>query len=572
LSSRLRVVVNVAGAAVAAAALGGLARAAAGGEETDFDDAYMFLRYARNLLAGHGLAWNAGDPVNGVTGLLHLGLVTLLLAAAPGLPDGRLLQAVSTGTALLALVGLAAIAARAARSPALRGSAGVWAALLVAPLALDDAFVFHARTGMDTHAALLANTLLAAAALGLRAKPSASRALATAAAAYVAYVARPDSGLYALGVPALVLALGGAGRRAWRPLGVFVAAALGLVAIDLAVRRLALGSALPLAFHAKRPGAYGGFAGEHTWNTVLFLRVFLVTAAPFLAAVAILGDRKSGREAVAWLAPVAVTFAALFWPRHIMGHMGRFFFPALPFVVVPAALALDRFVERVSSRADAGDGPPGLRGLAARAVGVALGVPLIGLGLARAATAFEAPAATQRLAPLEGLTPPPERSVPDMDSWRAAQEIALVARAAPPGSVFAMSEHGLVAAAAPHVHIVDVLGLHDRTFALAPFRAAALFARAPDLLWMPHPDHTQMLHDILTSPALRDGYVLLPDAFKYGLALRRASPRFAALWGLVAGRWRTVYPGVPIEAHVAGARAQARPPSSPPPSSGTIAP
>src|SRR5512138_4009826 len=46
---------------------------------TDFDDAYMYLRYADHLLAGHGVAWNAGEgPVFGVTRLLHLGVVAVL--------------------------------------------------------------------------------------------------------------------------------------------------------------------------------------------------------------------------------------------------------------------------------------------------------------------------------------------------------------------------------------------------------------------------------------------------------------------------------------------------------------
>ena len=37
------------------------------------DDAYMFQRYAHNLLAGHGIAWNpGGDAVYGLTAPLFL--------------------------------------------------------------------------------------------------------------------------------------------------------------------------------------------------------------------------------------------------------------------------------------------------------------------------------------------------------------------------------------------------------------------------------------------------------------------------------------------------------------------
>jgi hypothetical protein len=35
---------------------------------TDFDDAYVYVRYANNLIDGHGLVWNPGGAaVYGVT-------------------------------------------------------------------------------------------------------------------------------------------------------------------------------------------------------------------------------------------------------------------------------------------------------------------------------------------------------------------------------------------------------------------------------------------------------------------------------------------------------------------------
>ena len=33
---------------------------------TDFDDAFMFVRYARNIADGYGMVWNRGDPPVGV--------------------------------------------------------------------------------------------------------------------------------------------------------------------------------------------------------------------------------------------------------------------------------------------------------------------------------------------------------------------------------------------------------------------------------------------------------------------------------------------------------------------------
>ena len=92
-----------------------------------------------------------------------------------------------------------------------------------------------------------------------------------------------------------------------------------------------------------------------------------------------------------------------------------------------------------------------------------------------------------------------------------------------------MSEHGLVGAAAPDAVIIDVLGLHDREFARGGFRVDELWRRRPDVIWMPHPDHTQMVRDILDSDELWARYDFYPDAFSYGVALRRDGPHAAAL-------------------------------------------
>lgn len=41
------------------------------------DDAYIFLRYARNITQGYGIVWNPGEaPVEGYTSFLYLMLIT----------------------------------------------------------------------------------------------------------------------------------------------------------------------------------------------------------------------------------------------------------------------------------------------------------------------------------------------------------------------------------------------------------------------------------------------------------------------------------------------------------------
>src|SRR5262249_7064994 len=206
------------------------------------------------------------------------------------------------------------------------------ALVAIVPLlvAYTEPFWFHATSGMDTMLAVLANTALAAATLHLFDHPTPRAAWVSALIAYFAVLARPDNGLYAF-APALALV------RDRKLLVRFLAPLVALLATHALCAWHFLGTPAPLGFYVKQPHAYGGFVGEYPWNPFLFLRVFLVAAAPFALVVIACGRRP------AWvlLLPVVPTFAYLFWTNQIMGHLARFFYPALPFFVAAAVASLE---------------------------------------------------------------------------------------------------------------------------------------------------------------------------------------------------------------------------------------
>src|SRR5262249_26292269 len=154
-----------------------------------------------------------------------------------------------------AVVALAALAARFGRGPA-------WAWLAGIPLlvAYTEPFWFHATSGMDTMLAVLANTALGAATLHLCDRPTRRGALVAAAIAYLAVLARPDNGLYALLGPGLALV------RHRKLLATFLVPLLALLATHALLAWHFLGTPAPLGFYAKQPHVYGGFVGEYTWN------------------------------------------------------------------------------------------------------------------------------------------------------------------------------------------------------------------------------------------------------------------------------------------------------------------
>jgi len=511
---------------------------------TDFDDAYMFLRYAIHLLDGQGLAWNAGEgSVFGVTSLLHLVVVTALRGLGPGLSPAAVLGAASGGAALGLLAALVAMLALCARHPRLHGNWPFWAAVLLPIVAYREAFVFHAGTGMDTMLAAVANAFVAFATLRLLVAPTPRAVLGAAVAAWVAVLARPDNLLCALLGPGLALGLMGARPRG-RRVAIFAATAGGGVALLVLGAWLFLGSPVPLAFFAKQPWYYGGFAGEFAWNPFRFLEVFAYSAWPFVAALLLFADRAGLRRAVVLLGPALLSLALFFRFNQVMGHLGRFSYPFLVFFVAAGALEFDAWLDRVRrGRA------PSRRMMLARAGLASLALLAGGIGLSAGAAVYDARAASQHLDLPGGYRVAAAEPLPELDSWEAAHAIAALAAAAPAGARLAMSEHGLPGALAPQVAIIDVLGLHDPHVARHGFSAAELFRREPDLIWLPHADHTQMLRDILGSEDFWAHYAFYPDAFFHGLALRADGPHHERLRVLVAKTWAVSYPGVDMAAH-----------------------
>jgi hypothetical protein len=511
---------------------------------TYFDDAYMFLRYAHNLLDGYGLRWNRGEPpVYGATSLPHVLVVALVRSAGLAFTEAGVLQISSGVAAVLLVAALVLTCARFAQHPSLRRQGWFWGALLVSLLAYTEPFQFHAQSGMDTMLAALANTILIYAALALAETPTIRRGIATGLAAYLAYLVRPDNALYALFVPPLCLTLGQPLAASRRPLLAFAAVLSVLIGLDLVVKAAYLGTPVPLGVWVKRPHYYGGFAGEYTWNPLWFLSVFVLGLWVFIGALIVFTTRRSARAVLALLSLVAVTFAAFFDVNQIMGHLGRFYFPSLPFVVVAAALSVDRFfLPPLHVTAPA---------LVARLGGAAIFLLGGAWALDAAGARYQARAASQSLASLGGFHVAAKHPLPDLDSWTSSEEIGRFAHNEPMGTRFAMSEHGLVGAMAPDAVIIDVLGLHDRDFALHGFRAAELWRRAPDVIWMPHPDHTQMIRDILDSSRFWVDYDFYPDAFTYGVALRHYGPGAYELATRFRALWKKRYPGFGLDDYLA---------------------
>jgi arabinofuranosyltransferase len=157
------------------------------------DDAFISLRYAANLVEGHGLVYNPGEYVEGYTNLLWT--LSLAAALALGLPDVASAEALGIAAwvaLLLALAGASAQRHRREGAPFLP--------LAAACVAVSPDFQQWATGGLET--SLFSALALGGLLLSRRAARGAGPALAAGVLLALATLTRPDGLLFVAGAAA----------------------------------------------------------------------------------------------------------------------------------------------------------------------------------------------------------------------------------------------------------------------------------------------------------------------------------------------------------------------------------
>ena len=367
-----------------------------GGLGWPLDDSWIHLQFARNLAAGRGLAYNAGELVTGSTAPLWTALLALL-AYLPGSP----LAWAQLAGALLYLASIDAtwrLARELGLTPGLAALAGgltlgtgwmVWSALSGMEIPL---FVLLSTWGMVLHLRERATDLRAAElrAADLRAAPEPGAPVdvgagSAGAAAWLpispavlalAALARPE-GLLLLALAFVDRCLrfsrdatagdagdegtatGGTARELAAPLRwrrpPFARLAAGgllagcVLAGPLLFYRIAGGSFLPTTFAAKGGELRRWLPDpQYVYGVIEILfrqqpYMTLLCCGGVAALVARLGSRRDrGLLPGLWLVALPLAYSTLSPPGKMMaGNFGRYFFPLFPVVVVLGALALE---------------------------------------------------------------------------------------------------------------------------------------------------------------------------------------------------------------------------------------
>jgi hypothetical protein len=405
-----------------------------------YDDAFIYLRYVKNVRAGCGLRFNCDDPpVEGFTSPAYLALLV-----AGSLMTGRLVtltQVVCTiALAATLVVAIGGAAARWAGEPEDDGADGrryrtlAAAAMVVAVagvLGLDHYVLANAVLGLETPVTALVVTMAGVAVLTDR------RRLAVALAV-VSLLCRPECLLLVALLPLLPWA------RSLRVVAVLV----GSVVVITLIRWLLFHDFVPNTYWAKAGGTL-----RHVELGAAYVAELLGNHFPFIVLSPLALLARGARRAVTYVLVVSAAWIAFF--LRTGGDVflfSRLAFPLVPLLTVLAA----RGVVEVARRA-------------ARGPAFAPGALLVVAGgfAARSAYAHHLPT---------------DHADPKVIRWTALGEYL---RDRYPGKTVATVPIGAIAYYS-RLHVIDMLGL------TTPAIAKAGRTLPPELLtrnWIGHERH-----------------------------------------------------------------------------------
>ncbi|MBI5137060.1 MAG: hypothetical protein HZA24_06940 [Nitrospirae bacterium] len=314
-----------------------------------FDDAMISARYAWNLVHGHGLVWNPGEYVEGITNLLWV-LVMAPFMAMFG-KAGALLAVQCVGLGLMLVNGLLAghilVNITGGRGPVPRG--GLMAAGLVAGVAYYP-LSYWALMGMETGLLAVLVTLSVLLAFRFADGGRPTHAYGMAVALGLAFVARPDGALYTPVMFGYCLVARWRGVGPVRAVGDLVGPGFVFVAVFGAVflfRHGYYGEWLPNTYTLK---VAGSTLATRLADGRVFVGYFLREAAPLLVAAALATAwRFNGKKALlAALFVVLLAYQA--WNGGDAWFLWRMQAPTIPFLLLLACVAILDVTARMTAR------------------------------------------------------------------------------------------------------------------------------------------------------------------------------------------------------------------------------
>jgi arabinofuranosyltransferase len=289
------------------------------------DDSFITFRYARNLVEGEGLVFNAGERVEGYSNPAWVLLSAAVIKAGGSPLAAAQLVSFMCGVLVLFL---------AFRLTLRWFSANTWTAGL-ASLALAAAPLLprHAMTGMET---VPYTACLLAGVMGFLDRERRGFGGVALVALVLLCLLRPEGPAFAL----LILLLGRANRVQW---GVVV----GVIALLTIHRLLYFGQFLPNTFFAKVTGEGRGLV-EGVLYTVDFLREAGGGLLAGLFLVGLLSNPRNRRTFGLVAGVLALQVAVVLAAGGDWFHFYRFYTPVYPLLIAGAAAGVGLLHEMIT--------------------------------------------------------------------------------------------------------------------------------------------------------------------------------------------------------------------------------
>ena len=295
-----------------------------------YDDAFIYLRYVRNLHAGCGFRFNCDEsPVEAFSGPLWLSFLLLASLATSNLVAAtQVIGTVAIGGALVAAVVAATQTYGPLRLTSFQRGAAACAVAVV--LACDPFVLLNAVIGLETGLAALVVVLL------LMAVRADNRKLAVALACAMTLI-RPEGALFVVGLFLLPWA------RTWRVAAFCVAF---LVTMTLA-RYAIFGDVVANTVWAKSGG---------TWKHAVLGASYIVSVVQdfpaILAAPLLLALSRARADAAYFLIVTAAWFGSFLYSGGDTFAYSRFAFPLVPALVVLSVQGVLAAADRRARKTD----------------------------------------------------------------------------------------------------------------------------------------------------------------------------------------------------------------------------
>ncbi|MDP5172635.1 MAG: hypothetical protein NWR72_20500 [Bacteroidia bacterium] len=465
-----------------------------------FDDAFMFIRYANNLVATGSYGWNAGEISYGCTSILYTSWFWLWqsLLHLPATSTSIMLMGSSIAFGVLALWLLAKVLRTLAP-----GFPQPWLWLL--PLICSQMFQANILNGMDTTLTMAALVLMILSWARYSQRPGTNALTLAVIASYLPFLTRPDTGFFVLLFPVLWLWA----NEQLKAILPTVLALGGLLLMDVLIKFWYFGDPLPIPYYAKSGDLLLGYLGMEEWPVEQYLLSFLLIGAPSVVVVILSGERISWKVLLAFYAPMMLTLLVLSLKIQIMGYNARFFLPSIPFLILGPLASIPRKKMAL---------PPRTPWLLLCWSAMALTGIFIGEFHERRVEREEAEADAVMAA-----------HHPNEDSLANQNLLYQILDLLPAGATFAATEHGYLSVKYPDLNIFDLAGLHDVRIAKTGYRDSLLREVAPQVIWMPHSDYVGLREAMKSGAFFQQAYLFLPGEYEYGLAIYLAGPSTEAI-------------------------------------------